>query len=59
MRSQQVLSYNKPKIMGYNLQEDRSTMQNPINFGEGHQQMNWGFIDNETLLPIEMDWRIG
>ena len=58
-QSMSVYEYNEPTISAFEIMEDRSTMEEPLNLEDMHQSFIFGFIDRVTTLPAPLDPRVG
>ena len=54
-----VYVYHAPKLTSYVVMEDRSTMEQPLNFEEMHQSFIFGFFDTATTSPVTVDPKYG
>lgn len=59
MRLVALTGFQDPAISSHIVMEDRSKMQESINFGDYDQSIKIGFSRDNNILPVALDPRIG
>ena len=54
-----VTTYQDPNITNYTVLEDRSKLDEPLNFADYRQKITFGFMKAPSVMPVGLDPRIG